>query len=199
MLPSIESRLQSQLLDRRKKIERALAEVGEREHLAALLREVDVALEKISKGSYGMCETCHESIDTERLLADPLCRNCLEHLTVSERKALESDLDLAYQIQTALLPRRNLDVKGWTIAHHYDPAGPVSGDYFDLIPAPHDPGSVYFLVGDVSASRPSIRTPRRASPSWTCSATRAATSRRSTPLTDSTRTTAGTSTSPARC
>lgn len=150
MLPSIESRIHSQLLDRRKKIERALAEVGQREHLASLLREVDVALEKISKGSYGVCETCHGSIETERLLADPLCRNCLEHLTVTERKALESDLDLAYQIQAALLPKRNLDVKGWTIAHHYDPAGPVSGDYFDLIPAPNDPGSVYFLVGDVS-------------------------------------------------
>lgn len=34
--------------------------------------------------------------------------------------------------------------------HHYEPAGPVSGDYCDLIVPPNEPGSVYFLVGDVS-------------------------------------------------
>ena len=123
---------------------------GQQEHFAALLQEVDLALEKMNKGTYGSCETCHESIETERLLVDPLCRNCLEHLTDKERKALESDLDLAYQIQTALLPKKNPDVQGWTIAHHYEPVGPVSGDYCDLIPVPHEPGSVYFLVGDVS-------------------------------------------------
>ncbi len=150
MLPSIESRLQSQLIDRRKKIERAMTTISQQERLAALLQEVDLALEKMNKGTYGVCETCKEEIEPERLIVDPLCRNCLEHMSDKERKALESDLDLAYQIQTALLPKKNPDIQGWTIARHYEPAGPVSGDYCDLIQTPHDPGSVYFLVGDVS-------------------------------------------------
>ena len=150
MFPATETRLQTQLLDRRKRLQSALSEAAHQEHLAHLLQEVDLALEKMNNGTYGICETCHDSIEEERILADPLCRNCLDHLSPEERKALESDLDLAYQIQSALLPKKELQVEGWSIAHHYDPAGPVSGDYCDLIVPPREPGSVYFLVGDVS-------------------------------------------------
>jgi len=38
-----------------------------------------------------------------RLLADPLVRFCLDHLTSAEQRALESDLSLAARIQRALL------------------------------------------------------------------------------------------------
>lgn len=150
MFPSIETRLQSQLLDRQKKLQIALSGAAHREHLAHLLREVDAALDKLNNGTYGLCETCHESVEEDRLLANPLCRNCLDHLSESERKALENDLDLAYQIQSALLPKRSFVAEGWTIARHYEAAGPVSGDYCDLILAPNEPGAVYFLLGDVS-------------------------------------------------
>ena len=37
---------------------------------------------------------------------------------------------------------------GWDIAYHYQAAGPVSGDYCDLIQG--DAGETYFLVGDVA-------------------------------------------------
>jgi len=45
------------------------------------LRLVDVekSLEKISKGSYGICEKCGEPIDEERLKANPAARNCIQH------------------------------------------------------------------------------------------------------------------------
>lgn len=43
------------------------------------LREVDDALEKISKGTYGICEKCGEQIDEERLKANPSARNCIQH------------------------------------------------------------------------------------------------------------------------
>ncbi|MBM4160325.1 MAG: hypothetical protein FJ217_04405 [Ignavibacteria bacterium] len=150
MNPAVETQLRSQLAQRRNRLETTIAEVGQQKDLVDLLHEVDRALEKMTKGTYGSCETCHESIEEERILADPLCRNCLDHLTEQERKALESDLDLAYQIQAGLLPKKDLPVQGWGIAHHYTPAGPVSGDYYDLIVSPHEPGSVYFLIGDVS-------------------------------------------------
>ena len=150
MFPSLETRLRTQLLDRRKKLQKAVTEVARKDKLTGLLREVDLALKKMDEGTYGLCETCHETIEEERILADPFSRNCLDHLTDEERKTLERDLDLAYEIQSALLPKRNLRVDGWSIAHHYEPAGPVSGDYCDLILAPNEPGSVYFLLGDVS-------------------------------------------------
>lgn len=75
-------------------------------------KKVDLALEKMNNGTYGICETCHDSIEEERLLADPLCRNCLDHLSPEERKALESDLDLAYQIQSAAPAKERTSGRG---------------------------------------------------------------------------------------
>jgi len=150
MNPAVETQLRSKLAQRRNKLQSTIAEVGQQKHLVDLLQEVDLALEKMTRGTYGNCETCHDSIEEDRILADPLCRNCLDHLTEEERKSLESDLDLAYQIQSGLLPKKDLSVQGWRIAHHYTPVGPVSGDYYDLIVSSNEPGSVYFLIGDVS-------------------------------------------------
>ncbi len=111
---------------------------------------MDAALEKLDKGSYGLCETCQEPIESERLNVDPLLKNCIDHLTSAEQRVLERDLDLAYQIQNALLPKQNLSVGGWTTAYHYEAAGPVSGDYCDLIVPQSENGSLLFLLGDVS-------------------------------------------------
>lgn len=88
------------------------------------------------------------TVETERLLADPLCRFCLDHLTAIEQRALEEDLELASRIQRELLPKREARVDGWEIAYHYQAVGPVSGDYCDLIQS--DRGQTYFLVGDVA-------------------------------------------------
>jgi sigma-B regulation protein RsbU (phosphoserine phosphatase) len=98
-------------------------------------------------GTYGICETCHDPIEADRLLVDPLCRNCLDHLSPAEQRALERDLDLAFQIQQGLLPKRQLVSDGWTVAYHYEPAGPVSGDYCDWIAG--EKGACFF-VGDVT-------------------------------------------------
>jgi len=53
------------------------------------MREVDSALERIADGSYGLCQECHESIEVDRLLADPLMCYCLDHLTAPQRAALQ--------------------------------------------------------------------------------------------------------------
>lgn len=63
---------------------------------------------------------------------------------------LEQDLDLAFQIQEKLLPEQNLSVGGWSTAFHYEPAGPVGGDYCDLIIPREQDESLLFLLGDVS-------------------------------------------------
>jgi sigma-B regulation protein RsbU (phosphoserine phosphatase) len=142
--------LRRRLLNRRQRLETAMGEFRETEQLMRLLKDVDSALERMDNGSYGLCEVCHESIDRERLIADPLTRNCLECLTPDQQRALEQDLDLASRIQTQLLPNKNLSLNGWEAYYHYEPAGPVSGDYCDLISPDSEKGDLFFLLGDVS-------------------------------------------------
>jgi sigma-B regulation protein RsbU (phosphoserine phosphatase) len=135
-----------QLLDRRQKLEAAAA-ASNRGEVTRLLHEVDAALERLSAGTFGLCATCHDPIEPERLFADPLTRFCLDHLTAAEQRALQQDLDLASRIQRELLPKRDVHADGWEIAYHYRPAGAVSGDYCDLIPGRDH---VHFLIGDVA-------------------------------------------------
>jgi DnaK suppressor protein len=42
------------------------------------LKDVNNALEKISKGTYGVCENCGKKIDEKRLLACPEAKTCLK-------------------------------------------------------------------------------------------------------------------------
>lgn len=139
--------LQGQLEERRQRLERAIALKPQNGELASLLNEVDSALERMDKGTYGICEECHEPVQRDRLLADPLVRYCLDHLSEPQRAALQRDLDLAAEVQRKLLPQANLNAGDWHTAYYYAPHGPVSGDYCDLIP--YD-GQLFFVLGDVS-------------------------------------------------
>lgn len=139
--------LQNQLDVRKRRLEAAIAEAPQNMGLAGLLREVDAALDRMAGGSYGLCEECHDTVEVDRLLADPLVRYCLDHLTQTERDALQRDLDLAAEVQRKLLPEVGLRASGWETSYHYAPVGPVSGDYCDLIPFD---GQLFFVLGDVS-------------------------------------------------
>jgi sigma-B regulation protein RsbU (phosphoserine phosphatase) len=148
MATIIEQFMREQLLDRRHKLEHAGQQMVDSDRFQLLLEEVDSALARIDDGCYGICESCHETIECERLIADPLVRFCLDHLTRSERSALEQDLQLAKRVQLGLLPKGTINRDGWQICYHYDPAGLVSGDYCDVIDAGEN--GLYFMVGDVS-------------------------------------------------
>jgi sigma-B regulation protein RsbU (phosphoserine phosphatase) len=139
--------LQSQLEDRKRRLETAITLAPNNQNAEALLREVDSALDRFAAGTYGLCETCHETVERDRLLADPLICYCLDHLTDQERAALQRDLDLASALQRGLLPPPDLRAEGWETSYHYAPLGPVSGDYCDLYPWG---GSLYFMLGDVA-------------------------------------------------
>jgi sigma-B regulation protein RsbU (phosphoserine phosphatase) len=141
---------QSELQQRRERLERAVERNHSDTHLIQLLSEVDAALHRLEDGTYGLCETCGGEIEHDRLLADPLVRYCLEDLTPAEQRALEQDLQLAAEIQRGLLPQRDVWTKGWEVAHHFAPRGAVSGDYCDVVFPDGDGGSSYFLLGDVS-------------------------------------------------
>jgi sigma-B regulation protein RsbU (phosphoserine phosphatase) len=139
--------LHSQLEDRKRRLEEAIAVAPQNGGLVGLLRNVDSALERMTKGSYGLCDVCHDSIEQDRLLADPLVCYCLDHLTQPQRAALQRDLELASEVQRNLLPRPNLRAGCWETSYHYAPIGAVSGDYCDLIPSE---GQLFFVLGDVS-------------------------------------------------
>ena len=84
--------LHDQLEERKRRLQTAIAVAPPNAGLAGLLHEVDSALERMAKGSYGLCQECHEPVEQDRLLSDPLVRYCLDHLTVPERAALQRDL-----------------------------------------------------------------------------------------------------------
>jgi len=142
--------LRDQLLTRRQKLTSVMNTAKGAEGLVQLLREVDSALERMEAGSYGVCEACHEPIEKDRLLADPLVCYCLDHLTPDERRALEYDLELASEVQRKLLPRQDWSFDGWEACYHYQPKGMVSGDYCDIIVREEGARELFFLLGDVS-------------------------------------------------
>lgn len=118
--------------------------------LLQLLNEVNSALERMNCGTFGICEQCHDTIEKERLISDPLVRLCIDHLTSEEQRALEGDLELASRIQRGLLPQTDVSFRDWQIQYHYGPAGLVSGDYCDLISPTDTKGKLTFLLGDVA-------------------------------------------------
>lgn len=148
MAYQVETILRNQLLDRHQKLEVALVRFDESDHLRQLLHEVDSALARMNNGTYGLCEVCHDPVETDRLMADPLTRFCLDHLSPREQQMLERDLEMAARIQAELLPAPDFVFGEWRVARHYEAAGPVSGDYCDLVS--NGDGSFYFMLGDVS-------------------------------------------------
>ncbi|MFY9942663.1 MAG: RNA polymerase-binding protein DksA [Desulfobacterales bacterium] len=63
-----------------------------RDREAKLIKKIKKALERIDKGSFGICETCGEEISIERLKARPVTTQCIECKTKEE--ALEKSLGL---------------------------------------------------------------------------------------------------------
>lgn len=150
MQPMLEERFHTELVDRRGRLIEAVSREPEARDYRALLVEVDAALARMQAGTYGLCETCRDPIEADRLSVDPLLRRCIDHLNAGERRQLEQDLELASRIQAGLLPPRELTAQGWEIAHHFEPYGHVGGDYCDVVRLEPPGCGVYFLLGDVS-------------------------------------------------
>ena len=56
---------------------------GLRQDLQERLEEIDAALDRVQRGTYGRCESCGREIDVERLQILPAARLCVE---CSQRK-----------------------------------------------------------------------------------------------------------------
>lgn len=145
--------LREQLEKRRDELKHAIASPASNLAPATflqLLHEVESALARMDHGTYGICEQCHDTIEKDRLISDPLVRLCIDHLSSEEQRALEGDLELASRIQRGLLPQSSVKFRDWHIQYQYKPAGLVSGDYCDLIVPGNEDGNLIFLLGDVA-------------------------------------------------
>lgn len=136
-----------QLLSRRDQLETVI-EQHPSEQLNQLLTQVDEALERIHAGQFGVCAVCHDAVEADRLLRDPLISVCLGCLSPTQQRALEYDLELTARIQNGLLLAEDLAIPGWQVAYHYKPAGVIGGDYCDVIA--DGKGGAYFLMADVA-------------------------------------------------
>jgi sigma-B regulation protein RsbU (phosphoserine phosphatase) len=140
--------MRPRIIERRMRLEAAAGSVSA-DYVNDLLAEIDEALRRIDNGSYGLCETCHDPIEADRIGRNPLERFCLDHLTEKELRAHEQDLELATQIQAKLLPPRDMTTGNWETHYRYEPAGVVGGDYCEIV-ASADGKSLFFAVGDVA-------------------------------------------------
>lgn len=116
-----------------------------------LIERIDDALERLERGTYGICEACLAAIEPALLEIDPLARFCIEDLAQEERRRLEHDIALASNLQKSLLPPREVAAGPWRVHTRCVPAGPVGGDYADiLVRDANDGGRLAFFVGDAS-------------------------------------------------
>jgi serine phosphatase RsbU (regulator of sigma subunit) len=65
-----------------------------------------------------------------------------------ERERVEHELRVARRIQQASLPKEVPKLEGWQIAHHYQPAREVGGDFYEFLELPN--GRLGIVVGDAT-------------------------------------------------
>jgi sigma-B regulation protein RsbU (phosphoserine phosphatase) len=147
MEASHEEHIRDHLLELKEKLNETAALSKESSYLSGLRQEVDHTLQKIEKGTFGVCEECNCEIEEDYLEANPMARICFSHLSEEQKESIERDLELANQVQSNLLPPVKTEYQSYKINYHYEPLGPLSGDFYDVIESEN---SLFFLFGDVS-------------------------------------------------
>ena len=70
------------------------------------------------------------------------------HQEALDARQLQAEMEEARKIQVNLIPDTLPDIPGYEVAGHYEPRGPVGGDYFDCIELPA--GGWGLAIADVS-------------------------------------------------
>jgi len=99
-----------------------------KEHLAV----IDNAISKAENKTLGLCDVCHEYVETSRLEMDFTACVCIDHYSKEQKRQLESELELSRKLQKALLPQQAPQISGLQLAAFSQPAEIVGGDYFDF-------------------------------------------------------------------
>ena len=74
--------------------------------------------------------------------------NAQLHQEALEARQLQAEMEEARKIQVNLIPETLPDIPGYEVAGHYEPRGPVGGDYYDCIPL--STGHWALAIADVS-------------------------------------------------
>ena len=61
-------------------------------------------------------------------------QNAQLHQEALEARQLQAEMEEARKIQVNLIPETLPDIPGYEVAGHYEPRGPVGGDYYDCLP-----------------------------------------------------------------
>ena len=93
--------------------------------------------------------------DEDEILLDSFAKqagvaieNAQLHQEALEARQLQAEMEEARKIQVNLIPDTLPDIPGYQVAGHYEPRGPVGGDYFDCIALPT--GHWGLAIADVS-------------------------------------------------
>jgi serine phosphatase RsbU (regulator of sigma subunit) len=78
-------------------------------------------------------------------------KNALLYSQVASQQRMESEIQIAAEMQRDLCPKVLPQIQGIELAGTMEPAREVGGDYYDFVEDPHDPGQTLgIVVGDVS-------------------------------------------------
>ena len=96
-----------------------------------------------------------EFTDEDEILLDSFAKqagvaieNAHLHQEALEARQLQAEMEEARKIQENLIPDTLPDIPGYEVAGHYEPRGPVGGDYYDCIELPT--GGWGLAIADVS-------------------------------------------------
>lgn len=87
-------------------------------------------------------------LNTVALQAGPALEMARLYQIAVVQGRMERELQMAYQVQSSLIPRRSPQMEGWDFAGRWTPARELSGDYYDFIPEPD--GRLGLVIGDVA-------------------------------------------------
>ena len=106
------------------------------------------AIDKAEAGTLGLCNVCHDYVETRLLEMDYTSCVCLEHLTPAEQRMLEFELEMAQTVQLSLLPQKPPEAPSLEIAAFSRPAQIIGGDYFDFFDFLD--GAIGLVIADVA-------------------------------------------------
>lgn len=112
------------------------------------LDTLEKAIEKAEAGTLGVCEVCHDYVETRLMEMDYTSCVCLEHLTPDEQRTLEFELEMAQTVQLSLLPQQPPQTPSLQVAAFSRPAQIIGGDYFDFFDSLD--GAVGLAIADVA-------------------------------------------------
>jgi sigma-B regulation protein RsbU (phosphoserine phosphatase) len=98
----------------------------------AHLQTLEVALAKADNKTLGICEVCHDYVETDRLEMDFTANVCIDHYSAEQKRQLEAELQLSHKVQKGLLPQQLPSIPDLRLAAFIQPAQVVGGDYYDF-------------------------------------------------------------------